>query len=79
MSGGPVRTPYGLSMKIVVNGEVREFEQGLSVRQLVELVAPKGAAAAAEVNKELVPRRAQETTQLKDGDVVEVVTLVGGG
>jgi sulfur carrier protein len=79
MSSRIVFTPYGSSMKIVVNGEVREVEQGLTVRQLVELVAPKGAAAAAEVNKELVPRRAQENTPLKEGDVVEVVTLVGGG
>jgi sulfur carrier protein len=66
-------------MKIVVNGETREVEAGFTVRQLVELVTPKGAAAAAELNKELVPRRAQETTPLNEGDIVEIVTLVGGG
>ncbi|HYE61032.1 MAG TPA: sulfur carrier protein ThiS [Phycisphaerales bacterium] len=66
-------------MNVVVNGERREVPEGTTVRALVEMVAPKGAASAAEVNKELVPRRAQEGTVLKEGDVVEVVTLVGGG
>jgi sulfur carrier protein len=66
-------------MRITVNGEGREVPEGTTVRQLVEAVAPKGAAAAAEVNKELVARREQEGRVLVEGDVVEVVVLVGGG
>jgi sulfur carrier protein len=66
-------------MRIVVNGEPRELPEPTTVRQLVELVAPKGAAAAAEVNQQLIPRRAQDATLLREGDRVEVVTLVGGG
>ena len=34
---------------------------------------------AVEVNEEVVPRELHATTELKDGDRVEVVTLVGGG
>lgn len=70
---------YSSQMRVVVNGEGREVPEGTTVRALVEMVAPKGAASAAEVNKELVPRRRQEETVLREGDVVEVVTLVGGG
>jgi sulfur carrier protein len=66
-------------MRILVNGEAREVRDGTTVRQLIEEITQRGAAAAAEVNKELVPRRTQEVTVLRDGDVVEVVTLVGGG
>jgi sulfur carrier protein len=66
-------------MRIIVNGETRDVPQGTSVRQLIEQLAPKGAACAAEVNKELVPRREQEGRNLKDGDNIEIVTLVGGG
>jgi sulfur carrier protein len=66
-------------MRILVNGEPRDLPDGTTVRALIELVAPKGAATAAEVNKALVPRRAQDQTVLKEGDTVEVVTLVGGG
>ncbi len=66
-------------MKLVVNGAPKEVEAGLTVRQLVELVTPPGSAAAAEVNKKLVPRRAQPSHVLREGDIIEVVTLVGGG
>ncbi len=34
---------------------------------------------AVEVNEEVVPRELHATTELKDGDRVEIVTLVGGG
>jgi thiamine biosynthesis protein ThiS len=66
-------------MKIAVNGKEREVAPGTSVRQLIELLAPKGAACATEVNRELVPRREQEKRALQEGDQVEIVTLVGGG
>jgi sulfur carrier protein len=66
-------------MRIVVNGEDRDVPQGTSVRQLIEQLTPKGAACAAEVNRELVPRREQEGRTLREGDRVEIVTLVGGG
>jgi sulfur carrier protein len=66
-------------MRIIVNGEPRDVPDSITVRQVVEMVSPPGAAAAAEVNQRLVPRREQETTVLSEGDRVEVVTLVGGG
>jgi thiamine biosynthesis protein ThiS len=34
---------------------------------------------AVEVNCDLVPRRSFEATALKEGDQIEIVTLVGGG
>jgi thiamine biosynthesis protein ThiS len=34
---------------------------------------------AVEVNEEVVPREQHATTELRDGDRVEIVTLVGGG
>jgi thiamine biosynthesis protein ThiS len=38
-----------------------------------------GAACAVEVNRQLVPKKQHESQELKDGDSVEIVTLVGGG
>ena len=35
--------------------------------------------AHSEVNKRIVPRKRHESTQLNEGDKVELVTLVGGG
>jgi thiamine biosynthesis protein ThiS len=36
-------------------------------------------AVAAEVNGKLVRRAMHETTQLQQGDKIELVSLVGGG
>ena len=66
-------------MNIIVNGSAQEVPQGITVRELIERINVKGGACAAEVNKELVPRRDQETRTLSEGDRVELVTLVGGG
>jgi sulfur carrier protein len=66
-------------MRVVVNGLEREVPEGMTVRALIDEVVPKGQACAAEVNKELVPRREHEARGLREGDLVELVTLVGGG
>lgn len=66
-------------MMIVVNGEAKDLPEGLNVQMLVERLGLAKAACAAEVNKKLVPKRERENVTLHDGDIVEVVTLVGGG
>jgi len=66
-------------MQLTVNGEPKEAPEGLTVAALIRELGLGKAACAAEVNKELVPKREQEARPLKDGDVVELVTLVGGG
>lgn len=71
--------PIPLGMTIVVNGEARELARGASLRQLIEAMGLGKAACAAEVNKELVPKREHATRELREGDVVELVSLVGGG
>lgn len=66
-------------MKIIVNGQGTEVPDGTTVRALIESLGLGRGACAAEVNKDLVPRREHETRQLRDGDSVEIVSLVGGG
>ncbi len=65
--------------RIIVNGEPREVPAGMSVAGLRAQLNLDKAPCAAEVNRTLVPLREQATTTLRDGDVVELVTLVGGG
>ena len=52
--------------------------EGATVADLVREMAAH-AAAAAEVNKRLVPKREHGARRLEEGDRVEIVTLVGGG
>jgi thiamine biosynthesis protein ThiS len=67
-------------MHLIVNGERIEVDDGrLTVEGLVALRGFKGTACAVEVNRSLVPRRERDARELRDGDVVEIVTLVGGG
>lgn len=65
-------------MKLTINGQ----EQEVAADRVDTLLAALGfadQAVAVELNKDVVPKRNHATTALKDGDVLELVTLVGGG
>ncbi len=66
-------------MQVNVNGEPRELPADATVTALVESMGLEPRRVAVERNKELVPRSRHAETPLQDGDVLEVVTLVGGG
>ncbi len=66
-------------MTVIVNGERKSIPEGTTVASLIEIVGLATAACAAEVNRELVPRRGHAERALREGDVVELVSLVGGG
>ena len=66
-------------MQLTVNGERRPCQERHTVANLVNDLGLGGAPVAVEVNRQLVRRQEHETTRLHDGDVVEIVTLVGGG
>jgi sulfur carrier protein len=65
-------------MDLRVNGEAFRADAGLTVRALVERLGITGPVAV-ERNGEVVPRAEHPTTELADGDVVEIVHFVGGG
>ncbi len=66
-------------MTIVVNGKETTLNEGATVRELIERLGLGGQPCACEVNRELVPHRAHAATALREGDRVELVSLVGGG
>lgn len=66
-------------MRIYVNGEIREFPTGLSLQQLLnDLLLPHDRVAI-ELNQSVVRRAVWPTTELSDGDKLEIVQFVGGG
>ena len=67
------------ALRIRLNGEDAEVPRGTTVGRLVEQSARSRARVAVERNREVVPRRAWDETPVEEGDVIEVVTLVGGG
>lgn len=66
-------------MELTINGESRTHPDGLSVADLLARMELNPAIVAVEVNRQLVTRRRHAETTLNDGDVMEIVTLVGGG
>ena len=66
-------------MTLLVNGEPREVPGPLSALALLQELGIRGGTVAVEVNRAVIPRGALATTELSEGDCVEIVTLVGGG
>ncbi len=66
-------------MRLTVNDQPTDLPNGATVVTLLERLALPGTRVAVEVNRHLVRRADHAATALRDGDVIEVVTLVGGG
>ncbi len=66
-------------MQITVNGELHEVPAATTVRGLVEFLGLTDGPVAVERNREVVPRAEHPTTELSEGDVLEIVHFVGGG
>ena len=66
-------------MKLSVNGEQRELDEGTVLQALIDDMSLEGKRYAVEVNREIVPKRQHPEYVLQEGDVVEIVHAVGGG
>lgn len=62
-----------------VNGDEVRLPRGASVAALLERLGVSFARVAVERNREILPKKEYPRTALEDGDVFEVVELVGGG
>jgi|UniRef100_A0A7C5EKU2 sulfur carrier protein len=65
-------------MKLTINGELREVSARTVLALLEDLGLPPGRTVV-ERNTVIVPRDAYGDTSLEEGDVLELVRLVGGG
>lgn len=70
---------FFIYMKIRVNGEEREFADGLSLARLLEELQIRAGRVVIELNRNIVAREAHGSTLLKEGDALEIVHFVGGG
>ncbi len=66
-------------MQIRINGENREVAEGLNLETLLCDLDISTAGTAVELNREVVPKRTYGETRLSNGDVVEIIRMVGGG
>ncbi len=66
-------------MKITINGEPKEVRDGITVTQLLEEINTPAIGVAVELNRAIVSRSLHSTTILQNGDLLEIVKMVGGG
>jgi len=66
-------------LRIIVNGESKEFDEGISLLALIELLELPSQRIAVELNREVVRRADWNTTILTNEDRLEIVHFVGGG
>ncbi len=68
-----------MAYQITLNGKPETVQAGFTVAQLLGIKGVNPARVAVELNRRILKRDEYESTRLSDGDVVEVVTFVGGG
>ena len=68
-----------MPLRILLNGEPREFEGPLTVSELLQKLGIDGRLVAVEVDRRVVRRASHAATAVPDGAEVEIVSFVGGG
>ncbi len=66
-------------LQVTLNGEPQTLPEALTVADLVQRLGYDGRRIAVEVNCQVIPLLEQPGHRLASGDLVEIVTLVGGG
>lgn len=64
---------------LYINGEERTCAPQTPLPQLLEQMGMNPRLVAVEYNGEILHRQFWDSTQVKQGDRLEIVTIVGGG
>jgi thiamine biosynthesis protein ThiS len=65
-------------MQLKINGQRRDFEQQLTISQLLQQLQLAPERVVVELNKEILTADAHDR-KLNDGDSLEIIQFVGGG
>lgn len=65
-------------IEVQINGEPQKTD-ATTVAALLQSLGLAGQAVAVELNQQVVRKKDHGQTELKPGDTLELVTLVGGG
>ena len=68
-------------MKIKVNGEVKilNYDKHLTLDETIKILGYKSNTIVVELNNLIINPKYWENEFLKDGDKLEIVSIVGGG
>jgi|TARA_B110000467_G_scaffold81394_1_gene73435 sulfur carrier protein len=66
-------------IEVTINGKKQACEEGLTIVKLLDSLGMTSRAIAVEINQQIQPRDTHCLVEVNDGDILEIVTLVGGG
>ncbi|OXM84006.1 sulfur carrier protein ThiS [Paenibacillus rigui] len=66
-------------MELIINGDSRSVTDVATVADLLVQFKLEQKILVIELNREIVERTDYDTTQLHEGDRIEIVHFVGGG
>ena len=66
-------------MVIQLNGEQHNVEAGITIAGLLQHLGIRLDQVAVEINLEIMEKSGFEARLLKEGDLVEVMSFIGGG
>lgn len=66
-------------MQIRLNGESKNVTEGSNLEKLLDDLGVHARTVVVELNRDIIRFSQFQSTELKPGDEVEVVRIVGGG
>ncbi|CAA6818926.1 MAG: Sulfur carrier protein ThiS [uncultured Sulfurovum sp.] len=66
-------------IKVSVNGEIKELDENLNIKELIEVLNYKTKGFAVAVNTTFVSIKSYENTIINDGDTIDILAPVQGG
>jgi thiamine biosynthesis protein ThiS len=66
-------------MKLLINGESKEFNNGITLEELIRNLGFRKETVVSEVNRRIIQPVQRPQHTLLEGDQVELIQFVGGG
>jgi len=66
-------------MKLIINGQPHEHQEGLTVQQLLQQLNLSSDQVVVELNRQILAPNIHVKTVLNSEDTIELVQFVGGG
>ena len=66
-------------MRLTINGKIKDNIQAKSLDGLLDELGIISGRVAVEVNTQVIKKADYENFRINDGDMIEIVSFVGGG
>jgi len=66
-------------MNIIVNGQTKEFDEKMTLQEILNSLGLEGKVMAAAVNMEIIKQDSWGSYIVKEEDKLELLDFVGGG